>query len=147
MPKFISLDEAAKISGYTSDYLGYLIRKKKLGGKKIGRNWFTTEKVLDTYLLTKKLVSVEDPFSPKRKLKLSFFLAGVITLAIVISISLNSKSSVYSQTSLGDFNSEVEPLKERIIVNYQKNKKIQEIEITSYSSDENGEIEISIQSK
>jgi len=147
MPKFISLNEAAKISGYTSDYLGYLIRKKELGGKKIGRNWFTTKRALRAYILTKRFVSVEDIFFLKGKLKLSFSLAGVIVLAIIISIALNSKSSVYSQTSLGDFNSEAEPLKERIIVNYQKNKKLQEIEVTSYLSDENGEIGISIQPK
>lgn len=43
--KFITLKEAAKISGYSPDYLGQLIRKGKLPGKQIYLNvaWVTTE--------------------------------------------------------------------------------------------------------
>lgn len=145
MPKFISLKKAAEISGYTQDHLGYLIREKKLGGKKVGRNWFTTEKALNVYLLTKKFVPVEDIFSSKRKLKPSFLFVGVIVLLIAIGVVSIFKSSVFSQTSSGDFADKKELQKERVVIDQQGSQKIQELEITSYSSD--GEIEISIQSK
>lgn len=50
--KFITLKEAAKISGYAPDYLGQLIRKGKLKGKRIFLNeaWVTTEEDVKAYL-------------------------------------------------------------------------------------------------
>jgi len=42
MPKLtknmISLNQAAKISGYTQDYLGYLIRRGEIKAVRTGRN-------------------------------------------------------------------------------------------------------------
>ena len=46
----ISLQEAAKISGLSQPHLSLLIRQKKLWGKKIGRNWVTTEVAIGKYL-------------------------------------------------------------------------------------------------
>jgi len=42
--KYISLKEAAKISGYSSDYIGYLIRTGKITGKQVYCHiaWMTT---------------------------------------------------------------------------------------------------------
>jgi hypothetical protein len=53
---YITLKEAAKISGYSPDYLGQLIRKGKLSGKQIYLNvaWVTTEEALDEYLKINK---------------------------------------------------------------------------------------------
>jgi len=53
---YITLKEAAKISGYSPDYLGQLIRKGKLTGKQIYLNvaWVTTEEALDEYLKANK---------------------------------------------------------------------------------------------
>jgi hypothetical protein len=50
--RYITLKEASKISGYTPDYLGQLIRKGKLPGKQIYLNvaWVTTEDALEEYL-------------------------------------------------------------------------------------------------
>ena len=45
----ISLEEAAKISGLSHGHLALLIRKGELWGKKIGRNWVTTEKAVREY--------------------------------------------------------------------------------------------------
>jgi len=140
--KFISLKKAARISGYTQDHLGYLIREKKLGGKKVGRNWFTTEKALKVYLLTKKFLPVEDIFFPKRKSKLSFLFAGVVVLLIVIGVVSIFRSSVYSRTSSGDFKDKTELQKQKVIINQQGGEKIQ-LEITSYSLNEDGDIETS----
>jgi len=46
----ISLREAAEISGLSQPHLSLLIRQKKLWGKKIGRNWVTTEQAIRDYL-------------------------------------------------------------------------------------------------
>ena len=47
---FMPLSEAAKLTGYTPEYLNLLCRKKKLEGKKIGRNWYTKKEWLDRFL-------------------------------------------------------------------------------------------------
>ncbi len=46
----ISLQEAAALSGLTADHLRRLVREGQLWGKKLGRNWITTEKSLRDYL-------------------------------------------------------------------------------------------------
>ena len=50
--KYISLKQAAEISGYSSDYIGQLIRKGKLPGKQVYHAvaWTTTEEALQEYL-------------------------------------------------------------------------------------------------
>jgi ribonuclease HII len=57
--EFISLREAAKISGYAPDYIGQLIRSGKLEGRQVFSNvaWMTTEEALLSYLAkdTKKI--------------------------------------------------------------------------------------------
>ncbi|MBZ9571915.1 hypothetical protein KJA15_01075, partial [Patescibacteria group bacterium] len=49
--KYISLKEAAKISGYAPDYIGYLIRKGKIPGKRVysGVACLTTEEAIKEY--------------------------------------------------------------------------------------------------
>ncbi len=49
--KYLLLKEVAEISGYTSDYIGYLIRKGKIKGRKIysGISWVTTEEAIKKY--------------------------------------------------------------------------------------------------
>jgi len=55
--KYLTLKEASKISGYASDYIGYLLRKKKIKGKRTKKEfyWVTTEKAIRRYLKKKKL--------------------------------------------------------------------------------------------
>ena len=50
--EFISLREAAAMSGYTPDYVGQLIRNGKLPGKQVFANvaWMTTEEAVRTYM-------------------------------------------------------------------------------------------------
>jgi len=50
-PKYISLKEAARISGYAPDYIGYLIRKGKIPGKPVYCNiaWMTTAEAVLSY--------------------------------------------------------------------------------------------------
>jgi hypothetical protein len=49
--KWISLKEAAKISGYSPDYIGYLIRTGKISGKQVHFNiaWRTTAEAVLNY--------------------------------------------------------------------------------------------------
>ncbi len=46
---FLPLVDAAKLYGVSKDYLRFLIFKKKLRGRKLGRNWVTTLDWLDQY--------------------------------------------------------------------------------------------------
>lgn len=50
-PKYITLKEAAKISGYSPDYIGYLIREGKIPGKQIYHSvaWVTTKEEIVRY--------------------------------------------------------------------------------------------------
>ena len=145
MAKLISLKKAAKISGYAPDYLGYLIRKGKLEGKRVGRDWFTTEEALRAYLLTKKFLSVRDFLSPKAHPKLTFFLTAAVVLIITIGIVLILNPPVHFQKLIGDFENRIELQKEKITINKEKDQETQEIEVTSYISDETGEIEMSVE--
>ena len=48
--KFISLSEAAKLTGYTPEYLNFRCRKGLLKAEKIGRNWHTTIEWVNEFL-------------------------------------------------------------------------------------------------
>ncbi|MFA6919197.1 MAG: helix-turn-helix domain-containing protein [Patescibacteria group bacterium] len=55
MNKIITLKEASELSGYNQDYLGSLIRGKKIEGQRMGRNWFVTESTLLEFMKQKNL--------------------------------------------------------------------------------------------
>lgn len=50
--EYITLKEAAEISGYAPDYVGQLIRQGKITGKQVFSNvsWVTTEEALHAYM-------------------------------------------------------------------------------------------------
>jgi len=50
--KYITLKEAAELSGYAPDYIGQLIRQGKIAGKQVCSNvaWLTTAESLRQYL-------------------------------------------------------------------------------------------------
>lgn len=48
--RYISTRRAAKEHGYHSDYMGQLIRGKKVVGQKVGRAWYIEEQSLAAYL-------------------------------------------------------------------------------------------------
>ena len=60
--EYISLREAAKISGYSPDYVGQLIRSGKLPGKQVFSHvaWMTTEDALKEYMHGKKRAASAD---------------------------------------------------------------------------------------
>lgn len=47
--ELISLAEAAKLSGFTQDYLKKAAQRGRLKAKKIGRNWVTTAAAVEQY--------------------------------------------------------------------------------------------------
>jgi excisionase family DNA binding protein len=48
--KLISVTEASALSGLTTSYIRRLLRQKNVPGVKVGRDWFTTEDAIRTYL-------------------------------------------------------------------------------------------------
>ena len=48
--RYISTKRAAREHGYHSDYMGQLIRGKKVAGQKVGRAWYIDEESLNAYL-------------------------------------------------------------------------------------------------
>ncbi len=145
MENLISLKKASQISGYSPDYLGYLIRKKKLGGKRVGRDWFTTEKALTAYLSSKKFVPVNNflsvNFKPKFKYIFIFLLVLIMSGAIILALN----PSVVIHTLPGDKTKE--KLGSKQIIIEDENEEQKELEITTYRSDETGELEISVEEK
>jgi hypothetical protein len=49
LDELISLQEASVLCGLTQPHLALLIRREKLWGKKIGRNWVTTRQAIFQY--------------------------------------------------------------------------------------------------
>ncbi len=154
MPKYIPLKKAAKISGYTPDYLGYLIRKKQLGGRRIGRNWFTTEKSLRTYLSSGKYLSLEDNVSPKKSVfqklvnpKLVLLLIICMGAAGVFLWQVNF--SVVESQEPGDFDNKIELQTEKIPIGEKENeetlREFQKFNVSTYLLDEDGDVGISVQ--
>jgi hypothetical protein len=47
---YIPLAEAAKGTPYSQEYLSLLVRKGRIAGKKLGRNWFTTNADVGGYI-------------------------------------------------------------------------------------------------
>lgn len=81
---FISLKEAAKISGYSADYLGQLIRSGKLPGKQVFSNvsWVTTEDAVVAYMKSGGKVNGTSAQSAGR-FSLSHLLSDETTLLLV----------------------------------------------------------------
>ena len=48
--EYISLNEAAKSTAYSQEYISLLCREGKMKGKKMGRNWFTTKEWVKDYI-------------------------------------------------------------------------------------------------
>jgi hypothetical protein len=62
--ELISLQDAAKFSGLSQPHLALMIRRGMLWGKKIGRNWITTETAIKDYLAHNRKPG---PKSPKKR--------------------------------------------------------------------------------
>ena len=143
MSQYISLKKASKISGYHPDYLGSLIREGKIHGKKIGRNWFITEKAVRTYLSTQKFLSIKEILFAKISPKIAF--SSLILVLIGIGAFLIFYPKGYSKQIIeSDIYERIELQKKSIEIGETK-PAAQTIQVTTYHSDEAGGIEISVQ--
>ncbi len=81
--KLISLKEASELSGYSSDYIGQLIRSGKIFGEQVytGVVWMTTEDEVLSYKNKSKQKSVN-----KTKISNGFFASLKKKLSIELSI-------------------------------------------------------------
>lgn len=88
LKKIINLNQAAKISGYTQDYLGYLIRNGEIKAKKVGRGWVTTEEEINEYLFKQKIrresFAVRGFLSPRRRTNILFL--TIIVFASIFTV-------------------------------------------------------------
>jgi hypothetical protein len=50
LDELITLNEAAKFSGLSPNHLRLLVSRGDIWGRKLGRDWFTTEKSVRNYL-------------------------------------------------------------------------------------------------
>ncbi len=141
--RYISLKKASEIFGYNPDYLGFLIRKGKIEGRRIGRDWFTSEESVKTYLSTKRFLPIKDILFSKVSPRIVFV---VLAAAILIGIGafLFFSPGPYLQRTAGDFTKKELQSKE-VNIAAPRNKEVKEVKVTTYTSDSAGGIEVSIQ--
>ncbi len=48
--KYLSLQDAAKLTPYSQEYLSLLARKRRIAARKLGRNWYITREAIKKYL-------------------------------------------------------------------------------------------------
>lgn len=112
LDKFISLNQAANISGYTQDYLGYLMRSGEIKGTKKGRAWFTTEEYVKDYLfkrkINKKQLAINDFLSLNRTKKniiiltLFIFFSGLFIWSYLNKNDSGSNSAIIESAVISD---------------------------------------------
>jgi len=133
---YISLKQARQIFGYHPDYLSQLIRKGKLKAKRIGRDWFITEKAIKSYLNTKN-----NKFFPLDKIDKILDLKIIAIFVFIISIISLSGFFVFESV-----NKQEEAAPEDFSLEAKNTKietqEIREIRVTNYSLDDVEEREI-----
>ena len=90
--KLISLKEASKLTPFSSDYLGLLVRKGKLGGEKVGGKWMTSKRAIEVYLqktaessyVHQQTLNVKIPAEEIKKARVNFKWALVLLAVIVL---------------------------------------------------------------
>lgn len=118
LKKIISLKEASEFSGYTQDYLGYLIRIGEIKGIKKGKSWFTTDEEVKNYLFKKKIRSrkfaIKEFFSPTRTRNIVIATAIVFVGGYLLLTFINKKEA----TSVDEIKSAITSDGEAIKINY-----------------------------
>ncbi|MEI6057374.1 MAG: helix-turn-helix domain-containing protein [bacterium] len=65
---YITLKEAASISGYHADYIGALVRSGAISGKKVGNKWMVSASAVRVHFSTKHYAPATRVFSLKKVL-------------------------------------------------------------------------------
>jgi len=137
--KIISLKKAAENSGYHPDYLGSLIRNGKLEGKKIGRNWFTTEKAIKDFQATQKFLPLKDFIFFLIKPRFIFIFLVLLIFIGAFFVFFHSPSVSYQRLS-GDFTEQG-----FISSQFIEEETIKEVKITTYLLDGSEDAEVRAQ--
>ncbi len=88
---FISLKDAAKMSGYSADYVGQLIRSGKITGKQVFSNvaWVTTEDAILEYLQKERKGKLTSESGTSRVIDIIFSAEGLAwTYAIIAWVAI-----------------------------------------------------------
>jgi excisionase family DNA binding protein len=133
--KYISLKEASRIFGYHPDYLSALIREGKINGQRAGRDWFISRKGLENYLASKKYSSLKDFLSLKVRKKATF---GLVFVGLVIFFTVIF-APLTKQKITGDYDEKLIKTKDFSV------QKSENYKITSYVSDNTGDVEIAFE--
>lgn len=111
---YITLKEAAELTGYTSDYVGQLVRAGKIHGEQVynGVAWVTTEADVISYVQQKGkeiAPSVAAPFFMRAWMK--YFLYALIAVCVVfllllqyvfyVSLDARFQKHIISQSAVG----------------------------------------------
>lgn len=97
---YITLKEAAKISGYSADYIGQLIRKGKIHGRQVYTNiaWVTTEEDLRAYLSGEKSPAENEGTEPapsEKPLELSQGLLAAFRVMLWVFLALSILAALF----------------------------------------------------
>ncbi len=109
MPDFLTLKDAAKHSGYHQDYIGQLIRDKKVVAMRVGKSWLVDRSSFISYLnqvgkvpLNKEILlphAIEKSSSSWRTINLlrpatSLLLSGLLIVAIAFASGINFTGNI-----------------------------------------------------
>ena len=98
--KYISSKQAAKITGYSSDYVGQLCRLGKVRSKRIGRDWMISESSIlnyknGGYALARQIFSISESrldewdkalFEKERDFDLGFLIKPLVFTAVSMAV-------------------------------------------------------------
>lgn len=98
--EFITLREAAELSGYSSDYIGQLIRSGKLEGKQVFSNvsWVTTRDAVIEYSLKEKKSAQDVKTRKSEKFAVEVLIGRMYTVlgwAVVVVLSVVALVLIY----------------------------------------------------
>jgi len=146
MSEYLTLKEAAKVSGYHQDYLSQLIRSGKLSARRLGKEWVTSRVAIATYLSSRGKVPLDKsllrlPWYQNTK---KFWLAMTVIAALIFLIIGGSLENAPAQISENDFGSQVLIDEQTVFIGGDEIRESQAIVITGYSLDEVGETQLSI---
>jgi hypothetical protein len=88
--KEITLKEAAEMSGYSSDYIGQLIRQGKIQGKQVFSNvsWVTTPEAIESYIhkggVTKTKGEVLEKYFSLERLSFAYLVLGRVLIGLLV---------------------------------------------------------------
>jgi hypothetical protein len=100
---YIALRQAAAATGYHSDYLSNCIRSGKLKGKKIGRNWVTTEEALNAFMVARGRGETLTGKAGRSRLAVSLIGIALGVTAVVLMFSSNNPEKINVEESNESF--------------------------------------------